>query len=132
MRRISTGKARTVAVLSSIAMLGGGATALAASGGGQETTARTVHAADAGSTSSSGPVELTSGEQTALAAVQSAIKSETSSIATPILDKAVSAGTITSAQEQDLLTLLENGPGGAGPGGRAGEPPMGATAPSSS
>jgi hypothetical protein len=47
----------------------------------------------------------------------------------------VSAGTITAAQEQDLLTLLTKAPSGPGPGGfgRApanggmGSPPTGST-----
>jgi outer membrane receptor for monomeric catechols len=106
-------------VLGSVAALGGGTTALAASDG-SHTPARSVHAASAGSTSASGPADLTAGEQTVLAAVQKAVKDDTSSIATPIVDAAVSAGTITSAEATSLLTMLENSPGGPGPGGPGG------------
>ncbi len=112
MRRMIGRRAKTVAVLGSVAVLGGGATALAAT-----STTHTVRH----DTSQSGPpapmANLTSGEQTALDAVQKAIAAQRTAIATPILDSAVSAGTITAAQEQDLLTLLSKGPIGPGPGG---------------
>lgn len=128
MKHTIRGNARTVALLGSVAVLAGGATAVAATSGGDTSHAAAASASQS-STAPSGPVsDLTSGERTALEAVQAAIKADTSSIATPILDKAVTAGTITSAQESTLLTLLENGPGmmaGAGPGGGhpAGAPP---------
>jgi hypothetical protein len=69
--------------------------------------------------------DLSAGEQTALQAVQKAVAADTTSIATPILDNAVSTGTISSAQEQDLLTLLAKGPLGPGPGGPGMHPGMG-------
>lgn len=122
MTLISTRRARTVAVLGSIAALGGGATAVAATTGGSS-KAKPVYAnrqagqADWSAGAGSG---LTAGERTTLEAVQSAIKADTSSIATPILSSAVSAGTITAAQEDDLLTLLAKAP--SGPGGFGGPP----------
>jgi hypothetical protein len=118
MKRISTRRARTVAVLGSIAALGGGATAVAATSGGGGSTPKPVYAAHQAADWSAGAGSpLTAGERTALEAVQKAVKADTTSIATPILDSAVSAGTITAAQEQDLLTLLAKAPSGLGPGG---------------
>jgi hypothetical protein len=110
-------KAKIVAVLGSLAALGGGTTAIAATSNGQSPSR--AHASDAGSPPAL--ANLTSGEQTALEAVRTAITADTSSIATPILDKAVSAGTITSAQETALLTMLEQGPP-MGPGTAGGHP----------
>jgi hypothetical protein len=132
MGRTFTTHTRTVAALGAVVVLGGGATALAATSSGHASRVR-AHTTE----QSSMPSALTSGERTALEAVRKAIAADTASIATPILDKAVSAGTITAAQEQDLLTLLASQPTGGGPGGPGGPgghggmgtgaPPTGAT-----
>jgi hypothetical protein len=120
MRRTTRRNAKVVAVLGSLAVLGGGTTAIAASTAGHATKS----VAHASSAMPPTPVNLTSGEQSALEAVQTALGADASSIATPILDKDVSAGTITAAQEQSLLTMLEHGPIGGGPGGgHPGGPP---------
>ena len=120
------GNAKVVAVIGSLAVLAGGATAVAATSSSSGSRSGHVASAALGSTGQSGPAALTSSEQTALESVQAAIKSEIPSIATPVLDKAVAAGTITSAQEQTLLALIENGPGaGGGPGGGMGGHPGG-------
>jgi hypothetical protein len=128
-------KARTVAVLGTIAALGGGV-AIADAQGTTHSTANSSYGAT-GQTGSMGAPhgpKLTTGERTALEAVQKAIKAQTTSIATPILDSAVTAGTITSAQETSLLTLISkgpiNGPAG-GPGGMHGPPGQGHGAPPS-
>jgi hypothetical protein len=136
MNRISTRRARTVAVLGSIAALGGGATAVAATSGGSSSP-KPVYAARQADWSAGAGSPLTAGERTALEAVQKAVNADTTSIATPVLSSAVSAGTITAAQEQDLLTLLAESPSGAGPGpggfggarghGAMGAPPTGTT-----
>ncbi len=128
MKRKLTGKTRTVAVLGSIAALGGGVSAVGASA----STHGRAHASGASQTG--GPpalAALTTGERTALEAVQKAIQADTKSVATPILDQAVSDGTITSAQESTLLSLIEQGPMGHGPGGH-GMPPGGGPPPASS
>ncbi|MGA2470680.1 MAG: hypothetical protein ABSG64_08320 [Solirubrobacteraceae bacterium] len=129
MGRTLAGRSRTIAVLSSIAALGGGATALAATGHGHTSNAR-LHSSDQG-TPAAGPGDLTAAECAALAAVQKAITADSASIATPILDADVSAGTITSAQEATLLALIEKGgPAGPGPGGPGGHPGIGGPPPS--
>lgn len=130
MKRTATRRAKTIAVLGSVAVFGGGASALAATSA-SHTGHRVAHAADQ-SGAPAGMPTLTAGEQTALQAVQKAIAAQRTSIATPVLDNAVSAGTITAAQEQDLLTMLAKapvgpGPGGPGPGG-PGHPGMDAPA----
>jgi hypothetical protein len=117
-----------VAVLGSIAALGGGTTAVAATSGGSS-KAKPVHAARQAAQadwSAGAGSPLTAGERTTLEAVQTAIKADTSSIATPILSSAVSAGTITATQEQDLLALLEKAPSPSGFGGPPGRGSMGA------
>jgi hypothetical protein len=122
MRRTTRRNAKVVAVLGSLAVLGGGTTAIAASTAGHATKS----AAHASSANAPTPVNLTSGEQSALEAVHTALRADTASVATPILNSDVSAGTITAAQEQSLLTMLEQGPmGGGGPGGGhpSGPPP---------
>jgi len=124
------GKSRTVAVLGSIAALGGGATALAATSsthaGGS--VVRTTNQ----SGGPAGMADLSTGELTALESVHTAIAADTTSIATPILDKAVSDGTITAAEEQDLLALLAKGPIGPGPGDPGMHPPRAGAPPTAS
>jgi hypothetical protein len=129
MRHALAKRSRLVAVIGSVALLGGGGAALAATDGGHASSTK-AHSADASGAPTDPLASLTAGERTALEAVQTAIKADTTSIATPVLDSAVSAGTITSAQEQTLLTLLAKGPVGGGPGGQGGpgggRGPMGA------
>jgi hypothetical protein len=127
MRHTLAKRSRRVAVIGSLALLGGGGAALAATDSGHKSTR--AHAADSSTAPTSPMASLSTGERTALEAVQTAIKADTTSIATPILDSAVSAGTITSAEEQTLLTMLAKGPVGGhpgGPGGPGGGGPMGA------
>jgi hypothetical protein len=132
MRRTIATKTRTVAVLASVAALGGGATAIAATGQHHKSHA---HSSNQNSTSAqspaAGPGDLTAAECTALEAAQKAIQAQASSIATPVLDSYVNNGTITSAQEATLLALLEKGgpAGPAGPGGPGGHPGPGGPPP---
>ena len=144
MKRTLASRTRTVAVLASVAALGGGATAIAATGSHNHHHKGSTHSSNqSGATSqapAAGPGDLTAAECTALEAAQKAIQAQAESIATPVLDTYVSNGTITSAQETTLLALIEKGgpagPGGpGGPGGHPGHggpPPSGATGSSGS
>jgi hypothetical protein len=114
-------RGRTVAVIGSIAVIGGGATAIAATRSGDHVkTNGTGHAA----TAPAGPsgrkplASLTTGELSALARARAAIATAAASIATPILERAVGAGTITAAQRTAFLASLSATPGsGSGPDG---------------
>jgi hypothetical protein len=121
---------KAIALGSALVMAGGAGTALAASA----STHATKHTTQAGTP----PAQLTSGEQTALKAAITAIDAQASSIAKPVLDAAVTAGTITSAQETTLLSMVGQlgsqpaggpgfGSGGPHGGGGPGGPPGGAT-----
>jgi len=114
-------KGRTVAVIGSIAVLGGGASAVAATrGGGDSHVERTGAAAmtPPGRSGAKPLASLTKDEMTALAKARTAIAAASASIAEPILDRALAAGTITAAQKQAFLASLTATPGtGSGPDG---------------
>jgi hypothetical protein len=107
---------RTVAVIGSIAVIGGGATAVAATRDGEHT--HNAAAARSG-LAPSGPrkplASLSTAELAALAKARAAIAAAAPGIVDPILEKAVSAGTITSSQRSQFLAELSASPGpGAG------------------
>jgi hypothetical protein len=113
------GRTRTVAVIGSIAAIGGSASAIAATShrSSQVTTGRT-------SMSPAGPggrkplASLSTAELAALAKARAAIAAAAAAIATPILDKAVAAGTITAEQRTEVLASLNASQGpGSGPDG---------------
>jgi hypothetical protein len=110
-----------VAVIGSIAVLGGGASAVAATrGGGDSHVERTGAAAmtPPGRSGAKPLASLTKDEMTALAKARTAIAAASASIAEPILDRALAAGTITAAQKQAFVASLTATPGtGSGPDG---------------
>ncbi len=114
-------KGRTVAVIGSLAVFGGGASAVAAT---RSATNSHLERAAAGASTPPGRrgakplASLTTNELAALAKARTAIAAAAVSIATPILDEAVLAGTITAAQRSAYLASLSatSGPG-AGPDG---------------
>ena len=114
-------RGRTVAVIGSIAAIGGGASALAATRstahGSADGTGHTAMS-PAGANGRKPLASLSTGELSALAKARTAIAAAAASIATPILEEAVAAGTISSAQETALLASLSATPGsGSGPDG---------------
>jgi hypothetical protein len=113
-------KGRTVAVIGSIAAIGGGASALAATrGSGERHLERSAAAGFPAAANSAKPLaSLTKDELAALARARTAISAASGAIATPILDQAVAAGTITAAQKTAFLASLSVTPGpGSGPDG---------------
>jgi hypothetical protein len=113
-------RGRTVAVIGSIAVIGGGASAIAATRGSEHATTKTSRTslAPPGVSGRKPFASLTSGELSALTKARAAISAAASSIATPILDRAVSAGTITADQRTQFLASLSSTPGpGSGPDG---------------
>jgi len=114
-------KGRTVAVIGSIAVLGGGASAVAATrGSGGSHLERTGAGAltQPGRSGAKPLASLTKDELAALAKARTAIAAASGSIAEPILEEAVAAGTITAAQRAAFLASLTEAPGpGSGPDG---------------
>jgi hypothetical protein len=109
-----------VAVIGSIAVIGGSASAIAATRDSEHTTTKTSRTSMAppGVNGRKPFASLTSGELSALTKARAAIAAAASSIATPILDKAVGAGTITADQRTQFLDSLSSTPGpGSGPDG---------------
>jgi len=112
MHNLRTG--RTVAVIGSIAVIGGGASAVAATRNGSDgkvaATGRTSMAPSGGGKPLA---SLSTAELTALAKARAAIATASVAIATPLLDTAVTAGTITTAQRTEFLASLSDtgGPG---------------------
>jgi hypothetical protein len=106
--------ARAVALIGSIAAIGGGASAVAATHGSQHS--RNATAADSSARPPAAPkplASLSSGELAALARARSAIAIAAVSIATPILERAVADGSITAAERAQFLRSLSatSGPG---------------------
>ncbi|MGA2008234.1 MAG: hypothetical protein ABSH27_11840 [Solirubrobacteraceae bacterium] len=113
-------RGRAVAVIGSIAVIGGSASAIAATRDSEHTTTKTSRTSMAppGVNGRKPFASLTSGELSALTKARAAIAAAASSIATPILDKAVGAGTITADQRTQFLDSLSSTPGpGSGPDG---------------
>jgi hypothetical protein len=110
-----------VAVIGSIAVLGGGASAVAATrGSGGSHLERTGAGAltQPGRSGAKPLASLTKDELAALAKARTAIAAASGSIAEPILEEAVAAGTITAAQRAAFLASLTEAPGpGSGPDG---------------
>jgi collagen type VII alpha len=116
MHNLRTG--RTVAVIGSLAVIGGGASAVAATRNGSDgkvvTTGRTSMA-PAGVGGAKPLASLSAAELAALTKARAAIAPAAVAIATPILDKAVTAATITAAQRTEFLASLSDS-GGPGSG----------------
>ncbi len=110
---------RTVAVIGSIAVIGGGASAYAATRHADVNgSGFNPGSAPAGRRGATPLARLTAGEFAALAKARAAIAAAASSIATPILDRALAAGTISAAQRTAFLDGLRVTPGaGSGPDG---------------
>jgi hypothetical protein len=105
---------KAVAVIGSIAAIGGGATAVAATHGSEHS--RTTTSADSSlspRTALKPLASLSSAELAALAKARSAIAVAAVSIARPILERAVADGSITAAEQAQFLRSLSatNGPG---------------------
>ena len=108
---------RTVAVIGSIAAIGGSATAIAATR--PDATSHVAASGRAAGAPGRKPLaSLSAGELAALAKARAAIAAQASAIATPILDRAVAAATITAADRSAFLAALAHSPGpGSGPDG---------------
>ena len=105
-------RGRAVAVIGSIAVIGGSASAIAATRDSEHTTTKTSRTSMAppGVNGRKPFASLPSGELSALTKARAAIAAAASSIATPILDKAVGAGTITADQRTQFLDSLSSTP----------------------
>jgi hypothetical protein len=111
----------TLPVIAGVVAFGGGGSAIAATRngeGGRAACAGRARSAHARSVIRKPLASLCAAELAALARARTAISAEAVSIATPILERAVDAGTITSAQRSSFLALLRSSCGpGAGPDG---------------
>ena len=105
---------RTIAVLGSVAAIGGGATAIAATthtAGDAASASTSSTSTSAASTTPSGPpgrasLSLSAAEQKVLAEAQAALTTKAQAIAEPLLASGVQSGAITSAQESAFLASL--------------------------